>query len=50
MKNGDDVKTVQKTLGHATPEFTLKVYAHVTDQMAHSSAERMEAFIQKISE
>lgn len=30
---GDDVKTVQSNLGHATAAFTLDIYGHVTDQM-----------------
>ena len=33
---GDDVKTVQKTLGHATEGFTLKVYTHVTEKNENS--------------
>ena len=45
LRNGDDVKTVQETLGHATAAFTLDVYGHVTDQMKQESADRMEAFI-----
>ena len=28
---GDDIKTVQGNLGHATAAFTLDVYGHVTD-------------------
>ena len=47
---GDDLKTVQKTLGHATEGFTLKVYTHVTEKMKTQSAERMEAYIQKVSQ
>ena len=39
---GDDLKTVQKTLGHATEGFTLKAYTHVTEKMKNQSAERME--------
>lgn len=30
IKNGDDIKTVQENLGHATAAFTLDVYAHAT--------------------
>ena len=33
IKNGDDIKTVQNNLGHATASFTLDVYGHVTEQM-----------------
>ena len=49
IKSGDDIKTVQENLGHATAAFTLDVYGHVTDQMKHVSANRMEAFISSVS-
>ena len=49
LKSGDDVKTVQENLGHATSAFTLDVYGHVTEQMKVESANRMEAFIQSVS-
>lgn len=42
---GDDIKTVQENLGHATAAFTLDVYAHVTAQMRQASAARMDSFI-----
>ncbi len=46
---GDDPKTVQANLGHATATFTLDVYGHVTEKMKKDSANRMESFIQGIS-
>ena len=49
IKSGDDIKTVQENLGHATAAFTLDVYGHVTDQMKRESAARMERFIQSVS-
>jgi len=49
IKSGDDIKTVQENLGHATAAFTLDVYGHVTAQMRRDSADRMEQFIQSIS-
>ncbi len=49
IRSGDDIKTVQGNLGHATASFTLDVYGHVTDQMKRESAERMEKFIKNIS-
>ncbi|WP_298023530.1 site-specific integrase [uncultured Dysosmobacter sp.] len=49
IRSGDDIKTVQGNLGHATAAFTLDVYGHVTDQMKHASADRMEAFIRSVS-
>ena len=45
LQAGDDVKTVQETLGHHTAAFTLDVYGHVTERMRHESAARMEQFI-----
>lgn len=49
IKGGDDIKTVQGNMGHATAAFTLDVYGHVTDQMKRASAERMEKFIRSVS-
>ena len=49
IKGGDDIKTVQENLGHATAVFTLDVYGHVTDQMKKESADRMEKFIESLS-
>lgn len=50
IKSGDDIKTVQENLGHATAAFTLDVYGHVTKQMKQDSAERMEQFIKSVSD
>ncbi|MEA4899980.1 MAG: tyrosine-type recombinase/integrase [Christensenellaceae bacterium] len=33
LRAGDDVKTVQSNLGHATAAFTLDKYAHYTEDM-----------------
>lgn len=49
IKSGDDIKTVQENLGHATAAFTLDVYGHVTDQMKQASAARMEQFIKTVN-
>lgn len=49
LKSGDDVKTVQENLGHATAAFTLDTYGHVTEKMKKDSANRMEAFIRSVS-
>ena len=49
IRAGDDIKTVQGNLGHATAAFTLDVYGHVTDQMKRESADRMEHFIRTVS-
>lgn len=48
LQNGDDIKTVQETLGHHTAAFTLDVYGHVSERMKKESAERMEQFIKSI--
>ncbi|MCC8074642.1 MAG: site-specific integrase [Clostridiales bacterium] len=48
IRSGDDIKTVQGNLGHATAAFTLDVYGHVTDQMKQESAQRMERYIKDV--
>ena len=48
LQNGDDVKTVQTNLGHASAAFTLDVYGHVSDRMQRASADRMEEYIASI--
>lgn len=45
LQNGDDPKTVQNNLGHATAAFTLDVYGHVSDRMKDTSAARMQDYI-----
>lgn len=49
VNSGDDIKTVQSSLGHATASFTLDVYGHVSQKMRQQSADRMEQFIRKVS-
>ncbi len=49
IRSGDDIKTVQGNLGHATASFTLDVYGHVIDQMKRESANRMQQYIQRVS-
>lgn len=49
IESGDDIKTVQGNLGHATASFTLDVYGHVSQRMRKQSAERMERFIRNVS-
>jgi len=48
IRAGDDIKTVQGNLGHATASFTLDVYGHVTEEMKRDSAERMDRFINSV--
>ena len=49
IENGDDIKTVQTNLGHATASFTLDVYGHMSQKMRQQSAERMNKFIKSVS-
>lgn len=49
LENGDDIKTVQQALGHATASFTLDVYGHVSEQMQEDSAQRMEEYIRRVA-
>lgn len=49
LQNGDDYKTVQENLGHATASFTLDVYGHVSKKMQTDSANRMQNYILGIS-
>ena len=46
LQNGDDVKTVQGNMGHATAAFTLDVYGHVSERMKEDSANRMQRYIE----
>lgn len=48
IESGDDIKTVQANLGHATASFTLDVYGHASQRMRQRSADRMEQYIQDI--
>ena len=50
LKAGDDMKTLQENLGHATASFTLSTYAHATRTMKTASAERMSRFIESVQE
>lgn len=49
LQEGDDVKTVQQNLGHATASFTLDVYGHVSEKMKKESAARMQSYFEKIN-
>ena len=48
LRAGDDIKTVQENLGHATAGFTLSTYAHATPGMKQESAKRMEQYIEQL--
>ena len=49
LQNGDDIKTVQENLVHASAAFTLDVYGHVSDRMKKESANRMEEYIRNLN-
>jgi len=49
LQNGDDIKTVQHNVGHATASFTLDVYGHVSQRMQKDSADRMQSYFEKLS-
>lgn len=48
IRAGDDIKTVQGNLGHASAAFTLDRYGHFTERMKQDSAARMEGFIKGV--
>ena len=49
IRIGNNIKTVQGNLGHATAAFTLDVYGHMTERMKQASADCMEQFIKSIA-
>jgi len=48
LQNGDDIKTVQSSLGRATAAFTPDVYGHVSERMKEDSANRMQHYIENL--
>ena len=48
LQEGDNPKTVQEALGHATAAFTLNVYAHVSEKMKKDSADRLQNYYEKM--
>lgn len=48
IRAGDDIKSIQGNLGHATAAFTLDRYGHFTERMKQDSADRMENFIKGV--
>ena len=49
LQEGDSPKTVQQNLGHATANFTMDVYAHVSEKMKKDSAERIQKYYEKFN-
>lgn len=48
IRAGDDIKTIQGNLGHASAAFTLDRYGHFTERMKQDSATRMEGFMKSV--
>ena len=48
IRAGDDIKSIQGNLGHATAAFTLDKYGHFTERMKQDSASRMETCIKDV--
>ena len=48
LQCGDNPKTVQEALGHATAAFTLNVYGHVSERMMQEHADRQQAYIKSL--
>ena len=49
LQAGDDIKTLQGNLGHATAAFTLDRYGHISEKMQKKSADCMEMYIQQLA-
>ena len=48
LQMGDDIKTLQGNLGHATAAFCLDRYGHVSDRMKEESARRQQEYIESL--
>ena len=48
IRAGDDIKTIQGNLGHASAAFTLDRYGQFTERMKQDSATRMEGFMKNV--
>lgn len=49
LQAGDDIKTIQEQLGHATASFPLDIYAHALDNMKRQSASNIQRLFDKES-
>lgn len=45
VSTGEHPKVMQTRLGHATPNLTLGLYAHVSDDVDRAAADRLEDFL-----
>jgi integrase len=48
IAEGVDVKTIQESLGHHDPGFTLRVYGHAHEEMKKAGAEKLESLAGQI--
>jgi integrase len=48
LAEGVDLKTLQETLGHWSPAFTLSTYTHSTEQMKKDAADKMDERIKQL--
>ena len=48
LEHGMDIKTLSAVIGHVSSATTLNVYAHVTDEMRHSAAAKIDQAIAKV--
>lgn len=49
LQSGCDIKTVQENLGHYAAAFTLDTYGHVTEQMRRQGAQKLDKYLNQIS-
>ncbi len=47
LERGMDIKTLSAVIGHVSSATTLNVYAHVTDEMRQSAADKIDRTIAK---
>lgn len=45
VANGTSIRTVSDLMGHATPGFTLQVYAHGSDEAAIAAVDTVERLL-----
>ena len=48
IKTGVDPKTVANMLGHASAEFSLDTYTHVTKDMQQEAAKKIGSFMEQV--
>jgi integrase len=47
IHEGVDIVTISKRLGHATPDITLRVYAHLFQKDDHKAAAAINAVLKR---